>query len=525
MPMKRLLSLTFFLLMVCSIQAQLNLPQLGKYVVVGRNLVDDCDITAIKESFETEIYRTMFDSVSNTALITLWKRPGAGIVKNSNYNTKVLYYDLKNQKIKWKKTVNLNDDEIGKIGEYICFEDNEHFSLLDSETGKNKYKLGKNLRTLLYNFKQGWMLCASYNSLLGKSGSIQKIDLNTGEIIWNKETDLDYGLSWLGVINDSIALFVGGGLRGVNFKSGSIWAYTVNTDDSRYLSRKTEFYIGVYSNIKIEDSTSLYFAGKDKVAKLGIDGSVIWENELNPNEMSKSFLGINRNSLLLVNRGCTYGSNYVAPMGAPFFAVYDKSTGVKKYQVDCIKYSNYIIDFYVEDDCLLLLFQNRFFTQVIGKFRISDGKMLASYTPTVTSLDKKSLYYGFVGSKVYAKQDSAWVNLNQKYPKDVFLVNEYGVLQLDQKLQKKQFFEKKDLYVYEREYEGLRFFKHGDETVLVDSLNREVAVIDFDEIFVTESELYCTKGNSLYIINKFQIPFLKKDELQINEVQESESSN
>lgn len=518
MPMKRLFFLTLFELVFLSIQAQISSSYLERYELIGRNLLMNCDITAFKESFGTKIYHTTFDSISNTALITLWQHPGAGIVKNSNYNSKVVYYDLEKQKIKWERSSNLNDDILDKMGSYIFFKDNNCSYLLDPETGKNRFKLGKNLDVLLYYVKDGWVLCATYNNLLGKGGSLQKINLSNNELIWKKDADLDYGLKMHGYLNDSIALFVGAGLRGVNLNTGSMWSYVVNTDKSDYLSYKTQLFVGVYSDVKIEDSAALYFAGGDKIVKLRNDGSVIWENELVPAEMSKSILKTTKDYLVLVNHGFSYGSSYLSVMGKPFFSVYDKLDGTLRCNVDCQMYSEFIIDAYCDDDFLYLIFQDTHLRQMIGKFRLSDGKLVARHVPT-GDFKSRGILFKFIGPDVYARQDTILVQLQSIDSTGLYVSNLTGVIYLDKRFGKAQFFENEKLYFFKTEHEGLRFFSHDGKIVAVDAKDRDVATLDFDEIFVTESELYSTKDDALYIINKSQIPFVKEETIIIQDRQ------
>ena len=62
-----------------------------------------------------------------------------------------------------------------------------------------------------------------------------------------------------------------------------------------------------------------------------------------------------------------------------------------------------------------------------------------------------------------------------------------------------------DLFVYKGKYGDLRFYSHGKETVVVDGEDREVATLDFPDVFCTESQIYSIKDKSLYVINKEQL--------------------
>ena len=506
MLMKRLLSLMLLMSAVLSVHAQMN-PHLDRYEVVGRNLVDNCDITAFKEIFDNEIYRTVFDSISNTALVTLWKRPDSENLKNSDYNSTIVYYDLAKQTVKWEKNVNLKNDVLEKMGTYIYHEKNDHSYLLDPETGKSKFKFEKNLHTVLFGAEEGWILCATYNDLFGHYGSVQKINLNTGELIWKKEANLDYGLKAHGVLHDSTVLFVGAGLRGVNVNKGSMWTLDIKTDESGYIDYKKKLYVGVYSNVLKEDSTAMYFAGGDRIVQLNVDGSLVWQYEFPSDMMSKSHIGLSKGYLVLVNHGFTYGSNYLVPIGEPFFSVFDRNTGARRYVCNCNKYTDFIIDAIEDDGYLYMLFQNKHSEQMISKFRMIDGMMIAKY---ILKAGEEN-FMGFVNSDIYVKRDSAFVRLNSIDTTDLCMYNKNGVVLFDQRLQPKGTFKEDDLYFYKDEYGGLRLFQHQDKIVLFDANDREVATLDFEKVLVAESELYSIKGNALYVMNKAQIPFVKEE--------------
>ena len=61
------------------------------------------------------------------------------------------------------------------------------------------------------------------------------------------------------------------------------------------------------------------------------------------------------------------------------------------------------------------------------------------------------------------------------------------------------------MFVYKGKYANLRFYGHGRETVVVDEENREVATLDFPEVYCTESRMYSIKNNSLYVIDLEQL--------------------
>lgn len=208
--MKRILLLMALTALFYGLQAQSINEGLMKYETVGRNLLKNTEVVAFKTSFDTPIYSVSLDTVTNTALVTLWNDPkGSQIVTHSDYNCTVVYFDLENNEPKWQRQINLEDGKYWKEGSFVFREFGKDISLIDDETGQEKAKIGVSVHPLAYDTEEGWMIYATERSLTRGTDMLKRVDLKTNKVDWKSKfvsaQDLDFG--WQ--LNDSVILIVG----------------------------------------------------------------------------------------------------------------------------------------------------------------------------------------------------------------------------------------------------------------------------------------------------------------------------
>lgn len=508
--MKRLVSFLVVLSFFCSLQAQTIPEGILNYETVGRNHVKQVDITAFKTTFATPFHSASFDTLTNTALITLWDEEKKGMHSSKDdYNCTIIYYDIENQKIKWQRESNLQDGKYYKKGPYVFREYGKELSLIDEETGSEKYKIGKAVHPLAFDEEEGWIIYATERYFSRGTSDLKKVDLNTNKTIWRLELvsaqDLDIQVQ----LNDSVMLVVGDGLHAVNLKDGSGWKVKMVTEFADQVGNYVSYPMKVYS-LPLIDSSFVYMAGYKDLVKLDHQGKEKWRTSLPSNKMSHSSLGRYKDYLVLINQGIAYASPYpyqsfMMVWGRPFFAAYDCNTGELVYWHERSKNADYILNGVVKKDVLYLIFADTEGHQSIEKYMISTGELVVKKVIVPIIVQSAGKLTGLVGSQVYTKKDSSFVRLNDIDTTGINTLCEEGVLCFDSDLKIVDYFSFNDLYVYQGSHGVFRFFSHEGKTVVVDVDDREVATLEFPKVFCTASEIYSIMDKNMYVINREQL--------------------
>lgn len=482
------------------LQAQTT-PDFMNYVTVGRVLLNNTEVVAFKTSFDIPIHSAFFDTVTNTALVTLWNDPkGSQIVTHGDYTCTVVYFDLENNKPKWQRQINLQDGKYWKKGSFVFCEFGKDISLIDEETGKEKFKIGVSVHPLAYDAEEGWIIYATERSLTRGTDLLKRVDLKTNKVDWKSKlvSAQDLDVRWN--LNDSVVLIVGDGLHAMNVNDGSGWHIKLVTEVGAYYPVK------VYSQPFI-DSSFVYMAGSKEIVTLNHSGKEIWRTDLPAKKMSCSSLGVYKDNLVLVNQGiahvCPYPyQTFLMPWGRPFFAAFDLHTGKMLYIHERSKNADYVLDAIHHEDSLYMVIADQEDHQSIEKYLISTGELLEKKDFPPLMVHSSGGITGFVGPQVYVKADSSFVRVIDKDTLGVCVFCEKGIIQLDSKLRNMEYYSYDELYVYQGKHGNYRFYSHMGKTVVANADEKEVAILDFPKVYCTASEIYSIKDKSLYVINK-----------------------
>lgn len=516
-PMKRHFTLAFTLFLVVILQAQIT-PMVGdKYEVVGRNLLTNRDIIAYKETFDEVVYHVAFDSLSNTALLTLWNPDQKGRLRRERYERNMVLYDLERQTANWNKIVNLKKESLYKHGPYVLYRYGKDYTRLDLSTGEPVFNLGRRVRPFVIDAENGWLVCATDRSKWAFRRGIhdfRKVDLNTNEICWTRlDLNSTEEMEYMGRLNDTMLIFEGSGLHAINENDGTGWDVVRNTKKTYYAGGYTYYPVEVASK-PTADTNAVYMADANSLVRVDYEGNVVWSTDLPAQKMSHSLIGFDKGLLVLVNEG--YARCYPVPYfaqpvlyGRSFIAGFNLSDGKQRYMRELEKRFDVVSDVDWIGDALYLIINGRRDRQVMEKYDTRTGELVAKRDLTAAIYevagDAVGLVGSFIGSKAYMKQDSTWVSLHDLDTTAVFVACENGVLRFDGNLVNKGYLRYEDIYILACELDGLRYFAKGQEIVAVDSNGREVATLGFHDLYCTESEIYSIKDKTLYIINRDQL--------------------
>lgn len=498
---------------ILSLRAQVHIQEMSNYEPVGRNLLNQREVIAFKETFDVTIQRADFDSVTNTVLLTLKDEVEKDEKIVDSGICHAVFFDLEHNELKWRKKYYRNEKLYIKRGPMVFKVKENDFFLVEAETGEEQFKIGTGMWPVYFNTEEGWMICMTGTKGLGSRRNLCRIDLKSKSKIWERDVKSAQEFEMSTKLNDSTLLFVGNGLYSVDINNGEGWRLETNMQE---ISNENYGLYSLVSSVRVcsnpfVDGSDIYIAGIKRLIKTDRNGKELWHARLPEQKTSLSRLFATKEYLLMVNMGFAPHSysfyyTYLGKWGKPFLAAYDKKTGKNVYMHERKKYVDFIKDVeFRDDDALFLLFADKEGHQSVEKYQANTGALMGRKEVAPVVIQSSGSMNAFVGSDVCVKKDNKFVHLVEMDTVGVYVVCDNGVLHLDGGLKSTDFISFNDLFVYNGKYGDLRFYSHGKETVVVDGEDREVATLDFPDVFCTESQIYSIKDKSLYVINKEQL--------------------
>lgn len=498
---------------ILSLRAQVHIQEMSNYEPVGRNLLNQREVIAFKETFDVTIQRADFDSVTNTVLLTLKDEVEKDEKIVDSGICHAVFFDLEHNELKWRKKYYRNEELYIKRGPMVFKVKENDFFLVEAETGEEQFKIGTGMWPVYFDTEEGWMICMTGTKGLGSRRNLCRIDLKSRSRIWERDVKSAQEFEMSTKLNDSTLLFVGNGLYSVDINNGEGWRLETNMQE---MSNENYGLYSLVSSVRVcsnpfVDGSDIYIAGIKRLIKTDRNGKELWHARLPEQKTSISRLFATEDYLLMVNMGFAPHSysfyyTYLGKWGKPFLAAYDKKTGKNVYMHERKKYVDFIKDVeFRDDDALFLLFADKEGHQSVEKYQANTGALMGRKEVAPVVIQSSGSMNAFVGSDVCVKKDNKFVHLVEMDTVGVYVVCDNGVLHLDGGLKSTDFISFNDLFVYNGKYGDLRFYSHGKETVVVDGEDREVATLDFPDVFCTESQIYSIKDKSLYVINKEQL--------------------
>lgn len=498
---------------ILSLRAQVHIQEMSNYEPVGRNLLNQREVIAFKETFDVTIQRADFDSVTNTVLLTLKDEVEKDEKIVDSGICHAVFFDLEHNELKWRKKYYRNEELYIKRGPMVFKVKENDFFLVEAETGEEQFKIGTGMWPVYFNTEEGWMICMTGTKGLGSRRNLCRIDLKSKSKIWERDVKSAQEFEMSTKLNDSTLLFVGNGLYSVDINNGEGWRLETNMQE---ISNENYGLYSLVSSVRVcsnpfVDGSDIYIAGIKRLIKTDRNGKELWHARLPEQKTSLSRLFATKEYLLMVNMGFAPHSysfyyTYLGKWGKPFLAAYDKKTGKNVYMHERKKYVDFIKDVeFRDDDALFLLFADKEGHQSVERYQANTGALMGRKEVAPVVIQSSGSMNAFVGSDVCVKKDNKFVHLVEMDTVGVYVVCDNGVLHLDGGLKSTDFISFNDLFVYNGKYGDLRFYSHGKETVVVDGEDREVATLDFPDVFCTESQIYSIKDKSLYVINKEQL--------------------
>ena len=180
--MKTIVSILFLTILSLKSFAQTTTFEVLNNRIVGKNYVLQNDIIANEYVFEQRIHHSYVDSISGYATLELRKLSKNG--KVLNLNGLIVVFDLNKKIVKWTKKIDHSVSSFNQYGDIIIFTKGNKISRLNIENGSPMWEIKNDLYYVNPIKKIG--LGYKYNGLAGHLHTLEGINMETGETIWQK---------------------------------------------------------------------------------------------------------------------------------------------------------------------------------------------------------------------------------------------------------------------------------------------------------------------------------------------------
>lgn len=501
---------------IASFSQKNDFQVLSYEIILGKNLLTNSEIKGIQYIFPDRIHETFIDTISNYLTVQL-----RGLRKEKWLNNKgiILQYDLSNKKLLWSKKIAYRISSLQQFTNTMIFTFALKNYYLDLNTGVELWELKNNIFYVdpIGNIGFAYRLKSS----AGNSNELVGINLESGNPIWKRKLNREYGWNDLFYTNDSTMIVVAAGLHSININSGKGWDYNTITGKKDYTGTAIANAAGVatglltgtfviatghnlvrdlVSNVLL-DSSYIYLASKEQLAKIDKQtGEIVWKNPFPKDFSSKSFIFINDSLVYMINYGFAFMGNRQLNFGKPFIAAYDRLTGNQKYFSFLDVKDEPILDFQVLNNEIFLVFKNR-----IAKYSKETGVLIIERDFPDDSFGE--LEY-FVGNQVFVKSDNDdLISLHQSDTNKVFVFTNQGkTLSVDKQLNISKTIEYEDLSIYSLSLKDYKFLVKSNKTIIIDSKGKRVAEMDISSnAFLIGETLYDIQNDSLLAIDLKEI--------------------
>lgn len=528
MKSKIIILILFFTVLNLESLAQTPSVKINDNRIVGKNYSLQSEILANEFEFEKRINHSFVDSISGYATLELRKLSKNG--KVLDLKGLIFVFDLKSKTVKWSKKIDHSISGFNQYNDIFIFSKGNKISRLNIENGSTMWEIKNDLYYVDTAKKIG--IGYKYNGLTGNIHTLEGINMETGETIWQRELKREYGWNKIISLNESDLLVVAGGLHLININTGVGWDYETVTGKKDYtetvaknaggiaLGVLTGTYIfssgsnlvrDVVSNTII-DSSTIYFASKEKLVSLNIsDGTLNWSYPLPEESTSKSSLIAQDSTLVLINKGYANWGNKRIDFGEPFMLKINKATGQKIYFESLNKKKKPIYDMKIEKDSLLYLFNDE-----LVKYALKDGLKGHSKSFDIETYGKLNF---FIGSQLYSKAS----DYQPKYATihdsiNYFVQTSLGkTLKMDEKFNIMSEYNFDDMYLRHSIFKNYTFINKGKQTIILDSDNNAVGELNVSFDFYTVGDhLFDVTDNHFIEVDLTQIIDLKTTDSSID---------
>lgn len=506
-----------FSLLISSVTfGQKDFQVLHNEKVVGKNLIDNAEIKGIEYIFPERIHETFMDTTNGFLTVQL-----RGLRKEKWLSNKgnILQYDLNNKNLLWSKKIAYQTSSLQQFSNTMIFTVANKSNCLDVKTGSEIWEVKNNIYYVdpVDNIGIGYR----FKSATGYSNELEGIDLKSGNVIWKRDLNREYGWNDVFYANDSTMIVVAAGLHSININSGKGWDYNTITGKKDYTGTAAANAVGVAAGLLtgtfamstghnlvrdlvsncLVDSSFIYFASKEQLSKIDKQtGEIAWNYPF-PNDLaSKSSIFMNDSVVFMVNKGYAFMGYRQLDFGKPFIAAFDRETGKQKYLTLINVKKDPILGFKILQNEVYLVFKNR-----IAKYSMKTGsQIIEKEFPEDSYGDLKY----FAGNQVFVtNENDNLVSLPQSDTSKVFVFTKKGkTLSVDNQLSVADTIDYENLSIYYLRTADLKFIAKDKQTLIIDNEGKQIAEIEAStNAFLIGEILYDRRDKSFIAVDLKEI--------------------
>lgn len=340
---------------------------------IGRNTSTDMEIIAKVFELPEHIKEVHLDSINGYLLFQLRGTNNNGTYWNSTGS--MVQYDVPHQKSLWSRNINYSNSYLFQIQSLLLLNKANSSECLDPQTGHVLWE--KKAQIVLTDSASQIGVGIRENTEFANTTCVYGIDLRSGKELWKRYVPFEQGKKPIVSIDDSTIMLISSGLHELNIKTGEGWSYghswstpseATQPSHLRDLKRfpSQTFYVsttavqnwGLRSNL-MQDSLGFFFVHKATVVRLSNKGELLWSNQLNELEASKTEIWLDSTYLYVLNNGIRYLNYYQVAGGKPFFAKFKRSDGEMMFNIRLPRNRGPLIDYWLTDSIMYALFSDR----------------------------------------------------------------------------------------------------------------------------------------------------------------------
>lgn len=479
--------------------------------IVGKNFITGTHISANKYHTLGKISKWHWDGVSDNLLLEI--KPTDNKKKGFSKHTLLKMIDIKQEKVKWSRSVENSNSEINVLGEYLFFSEKNKNTRINPDTGENMWTDNTD-----FIFVAPHMNIGIGFPVQSYSNKLSAIDLSTGKRLWRKKINRNNEQTEPYLLNDSIIVIPSDGIQALNLMNGAGWIYKAKTRKSHYGKMIGVNSLGIIlgvltgvtvyqaqpdvtsdlaSNILIDSNENIIHASRKLISKIDQSGETIWSRALPEKVSSKSSLFVIDSVVYLINRGFALYNNNFSAVGKPYIASFDTFNGKQHYLTLVEEKGKFIRSYQAVDNKLFLLFDNQ-----VSAYDLIKGVKISENLLSLPEDEK--LEYFTEADSFWRKEGLSYKNMaSDLSPYNLIFTSKGRLIVMTDNLETVITFDKEAVYEEKISNEYYKLITNNDsDYIVLNHLDQTLTELNLsNEMFLKNNNLYFFDKGSLHEVN------------------------
>lgn len=465
---------------------------------MGQNLETGNPIQGMSYVFESPITDININTINNTATILLVHTP--------KYITTgvLLDYDLKNNTIRWEKSMNLNKEKVRMTPGLTIIKNNKGAHTLNPADGSPSWNTNADF---FYTDLESNIGIGFPQKKFTVSSELQGIDLANGKELWERKISHHLGINSVTPLNDTSILIVADRIYSVNTKTGTGWEYAINTGtttfpesaksliDKKYIEDSDYNFLqdgrtvcGLVSTPIIKDS-KIYIASEDFVTCLSENGKVEWKTPLPSTLTSRTRIFMENNQLYVINTGYAYFDGKKTQYGTAFVAAFDIKNGQQTYLTRIEK--GFIADYQAVGNKLYLLLPYK-----LVEINLATGETVQKIT--IEAIDRSEAV-AFPHTDFYMEAGNNYQKLTSGNNHIYFINDQKKLMEYNESTKKFSIVNSEKLFRETFQIDGLICISQTKNSIILNNNGKAIARLQLGSTsFVSGNQIFYATNNILY---------------------------